>query len=120
MATVEVTEANFTDTINSGTVVLDFWAEWCGPCKRFAPIFEKVSDEMTDVTFGKVDTEANQNLAGAMGIQAIPTLAIFRDGVMVFRESGLMPADALTEVLEKAKALDMDEVRKQIQEQQGQ
>ena len=117
MATVEVTGDNFKQTIEKGGVVLlDFWAEWCGPCKAFAPVFEKASDKHADVVFGKIDTEAQEELAGAAGIQAIPTLMLFRDGVLLFRESGALPPAALDELVSKAKELDMDKVRAEIAE----
>jgi thioredoxin 1 len=115
MATVEITGENFKATIEQpGIVLLDFWAEWCGPCKQFAPVFEKVSAAHTDVTFGKIDTEAQQELAGAAGIQAIPTLMLFRDGVLLFRESGALPPAALEELVSQAKKLDMDTVKQEI------
>lgn len=121
MATVEITKETFQDTVTKdGVVVLDFWAEWCGPCKRFAPIFDKVSDQHTDVTFGKVDTEAQQELAGALEIQSIPTLMVFRDGVLLAREAGMLPEKPLYDLIQEAKDLDMEEVRKQIAEQQAQ
>jgi thioredoxin 1 len=117
MATVEVTADNFKDTIEkNGIVLLDFWAEWCGPCRMFAPVFEKASNEHADVVFGKIDTEAQQELAGAAGIQAIPTLMLFRDGILLFRESGALPPAALEELVTKAKALDMEQVRKELAE----
>ena len=115
MATVEITAANFQATIEKqGIVLLDFWAEWCAPCKAFAPVFERASETHKDVTFGKIDTEAQQELAGAADIQAIPTLMVFRDGVLLFREAGALPPAALEELVTQAKSLDMDEVRAEL------
>lgn len=115
MATLEITKDNFKGTIEKdGIVLLDWWAEWCGPCKRFGPIFEKASEGHPDVTFGKIDTEEQQELAQAFNIMSIPTLMIFRDRVLLFSEAGALPGEALEEVLTKVKALDMAEIHKAI------
>ena len=123
MATHEMTLENFAKTIEtSGTVVIDFWASWCGPCRAFAPTFEAASEKHEDVVFAKVDTEAQQQLAASFGIQAIPTLAIFRDQVLLFKQSGALPAAALEDVLGQVQSLDMEEVRAKIaaeQEKEG-
>lgn len=115
MATVDLTAADFEQTVTSeGITLVDFWAEWCGPCRMFAPIFEKASEQHPDVTFGKVDTEAEQALAAAANIRSIPTLMAFRDGILVFAQPGALPAPALEQVITAVKGLDMDEVRAQV------
>ncbi|MFD6393494.1 thioredoxin [Nocardia sp. NPDC055029] len=118
MATQTLTQQNFDEVITGNDVVLvDFWAEWCGPCKSFAPTFEKASAQHTDVVFGKVDTEAEQGLAAAANIRSIPTIMAFREGVLVFAQPGALPPAALEDLVTQVKGLDMDEVRKQIAEQ---
>ncbi|MGV3733737.1 MAG: thioredoxin [Microcella sp.] len=115
MATVELTAADFEQTVTrEGITLVDFWAEWCGPCRMFAPIFEKASEQHPDVTFGKVDTEAEQALASAANIRSIPTLMAFRDGILVFAQPGALPAPALEQVITAVKGLDMDQVRAQV------
>ena len=116
MATVELTEAEFEKTISSdGVVLLDFWAAWCGPCRSFAPVFEAASEEHPDKIFAKVDTEAEQQLAGALGILSIPTLMVFRDGILMFNQPGALPKAVLDDVIAQVDALDMDEVRAQVE-----
>ena len=118
MATMELTLENFEDTISKeGITLVDFWAEWCGPCRMFGPIFEKAAEENLDIRFGKVDTEAQQQLAGMAGITSIPTLMIFRDGILLFNQPGALPAPALNDLIGKVKELDMDIVRAEIAKQ---
>ncbi len=120
MATVELTRENFKDTIdNNGLVLVDFWAEWCGPCRMFAPVYEDVSERYPDAVFGKVNTEMQRELAQMFGIRSIPTLMIFRDQIIIFSQPGALPSSALEDVVQKAQALDMDMVREQIAKQQA-
>ena len=118
MPTLTLTTEAFEDTVtSSGITLVDFWADWCGPCKMFAPIYEAASEKNPDITFGKVDTEAEQALSSAAGITSIPTLMAFRDGILVFSQPGALPAPALDRVIEAVKGLDMDEVNKKLTEQ---
>ena len=115
MATVELTEQTFESTVlGDGIVLVDFWADWCGPCKAFAPIYDATSSSNDDIVFGKVDTEANQGLSAALGIQAIPTLMVFRDGIGVFSQAGALPRPALEDLISQVRALDMDAIRTEI------
>ncbi len=114
MATRQITTDTFEDIVKDGIVLLDFWAEWCPPCRAFAPVFEKASTTHTDIVFGKVDTEAEGGLAGAFDITSIPTLMVFRDGIIVFSQPGALNASQLERVITAVRELDMDDVRAQI------
>ena len=121
MATVTMHESSFNEIIEENKlVIIDFWAEWCGPCRAYAPVFEGVSEEFPDVTFAKVDTEAEQALAGTFGIRSIPTTVAFKDGIGVFMQPGALPEDALRDLIGKLQSLDMDEVRAELDAQEAQ
>jgi len=118
MATIKLTKDNFNEIVeNNDITIIDFWAEWCGPCKQFGPIFEKVSNEYEDIAFGKVNTEEEQELAGYFQIRSIPTTIIIREGVIVFSQPGMLPEEGLKDIISQVKALDMEQVKKEVEEQ---
>ncbi|HYO52288.1 thioredoxin [Archangium sp.] len=116
MATLEIGKENFENTVSKqGIVMVDWWAAWCGPCRAFAPVYEKASEKHQDITFGKIDTDAQPELSGMFQIRSIPTLMIFRDGILLFEQAGALPAPVLDELIGKVRALDMDEVRRELE-----
>jgi len=120
MATIELTNDTFEEVVSKdGIVLVDFWADWCGPCKNFAPVFEASSEKKTDIVHAKVDTEAQQELGMKFGVTAIPTLMAFRDGIMVFNQAGALPAPALEQLVDAVEGLDMDDVRAKIAEHEA-
>ena len=119
MATIDLTNETFEQIVNENAmVIIDFWAPWCGPCKGFAPVYEKTSDAHPDVVFAKVNTDEQQEIAGGFGIRSIPTLMVFREKVVVFQQAGALPGSALEQVLTQAKALDMAKVHQEVAQQQ--
>ena len=120
MATITLTGDTFQDTVlGDGIVLVDFWADWCMPCRMFGPVFEAVSEKHPDIVFGKVDTEAEQGLAGSLNIRSIPTLMVFREGVLVFSQAGALPEAALEDLIQAVRDLDMEEVHREVEAQKA-
>lgn len=121
MATIDLDHTNLVDTVNNNDlVIIDFWAPWCGPCQSFAPVYEDLSEEHADIVFAKVNTEEQQDIAGHFNIRSIPTLMVFREQIILYAEAGALPKQGMQQLIEHAKGLDMEEVRKSIEEQQSQ
>jgi len=119
MATVELTDTNFNETVEKNDIIIiDFWAPWCGPCQSFGPVYEKVSDEYSEIVFGKVNTEEQEALAGHFQIRSIPTTVILKENIAVFQQSGVIPEEGLKDIIKQVQELDMDMVRKEMQKQE--
>ena len=120
MASIEITKENFNSTIeNNDIVILDFWAEWCGPCRNFGPVFERASEQYPNIVFGKIDTEAQQEIAASYNIRSIPTLMVFREQIILYSEAGALPPAHFQQLIDQVLSLDMDDVRRQIAEEQA-